>query len=104
MADDAGAEAAQPVEDGPLSARLESKAWKTRMDAYDELSKVRPEKNRAWINDSRYEQRLLNFYIFFDDILFPVIVPFLSFGKVQRKNLFLRSSVPYYTKLLEIAM
>jgi hypothetical protein len=42
MADDAGAEAAPPVEDGPLSTRLESKAWKTRMDAYDELSKVRP--------------------------------------------------------------
>jgi hypothetical protein len=40
MADDAGAETAAPVEDGPLATRLESKAWKTRMDAYDELSKV----------------------------------------------------------------
>jgi hypothetical protein len=41
MADDGGAEAAPAAaEDGPLATRLESKAWKTRMDAYDELAKV----------------------------------------------------------------
>jgi hypothetical protein len=53
MADDAGAEAAQPVEDGPLSARLESKAWKTRMDAYDELSKVCARESEIGTLDSR---------------------------------------------------
>lgn len=31
---------AAPVEDGPLASRLESKAWKARMEAYEELSKV----------------------------------------------------------------
>jgi hypothetical protein len=31
-----------PQEDGPLSSRIESKLWKTRMEAYVELAQVRP--------------------------------------------------------------
>jgi len=37
---DPGEPAAAPVEEGPLSSRIESKSWKTRVEAYDELSKV----------------------------------------------------------------
>ena len=37
---DAPPVAAAAVEDGPLSVRVESKSWKTRMDAFDELAKV----------------------------------------------------------------
>jgi hypothetical protein len=40
MADDQAGEAQAPVEDGPLASRLDSKSWKTRMEAYEELAKV----------------------------------------------------------------
>jgi hypothetical protein len=63
MAEDAGAEAAQPVEDGPLSVRLESKAWKTRMEAYDELSKVRPLKKKPGMLDLRYTISSICFHL-----------------------------------------
>jgi hypothetical protein len=40
MADDQTGEAQAPAEDGPLPSRLDSKSWKTRMEAYEELVKV----------------------------------------------------------------
>ena len=41
MEDEGPPPAAAQVEDGPLLGRIESKAWKTRMDAYVELAQVR---------------------------------------------------------------
>ena len=91
MADDAGSEAAQgTAEDGPLSSRLESKAWKTRMDAYDELTKVYNFSSNFLANVSG---------IFEFHYLFSV-----SCGNLHVKNRHLKNSAAFCIRQSLIAM
>jgi hypothetical protein len=59
----------------------------------------------TWIRD---DDKIETFYTQLDLLLYfnflQRVVPFRSFGRIQRKNLLLRSSLPFCTKLLEIAM